>query len=302
MAEPILNVIGISKRHKLPKENLFAKSRSLQVLQDVSFSVSRGEVLGIVGPSGSGKSTLASIIAGAVPCDAGNIRFRSTDISDLHGVDRRRSRREIGMVFQNPFGSLSPKMDILSQVAEGLHIHRLGAASERRQRAREALLEVGLSESLFDRRPRQLSGGQAQRVALARCLVIRPSFLILDEATASLDVSVKAGIINLIRRMQRNLNIACLFISHDIAIVEHLCDRVAVISEGKLVEEGKTRAVFAAPSHPTTASLVAATLNNRQRVVMDDALPNPSERETSLDRQNVIRPSFNAVELALKGA
>ncbi|MSO72534.1 MAG: ABC transporter ATP-binding protein [Rhodospirillaceae bacterium] len=232
----------------------------IKAVDGVSFSVAAGRTIGVVGESGSGKTTLGLGLLRLV-ASKGEIRFQGERIDGLAAKALRPLRRHMQIVFQDPFGSLSPRLSIGQIVAEGLNVHRLGEASERADRVAEALREVGLDPDMRDRYPHEFSGGQRQRVAIARAMVLRPKFLILDEPTSALDVSVQAQIVDLLRDLQAKYSLAYLFISHDLRVVRALADTIIVMKDGTVREAGEAGQVFAAPKDPYTRALMAAALD-----------------------------------------
>jgi oligopeptide/dipeptide ABC transporter ATP-binding protein len=236
-----------------------AAGTTMPAVDDVSLELGEGETLAIVGESGSGKSTTARIIMRLLEADAGSVQLMGEDFTALSGKALRHMRRHIQMVFQDPFASLNPRMRIAETVSEGLRVHRSElSASQRRDLAAEVLARCGLDGDVLDRYPHQFSGGQRQRVGIARALVVQPKVLVLDEPVSALDVSVQAQILNLLRELQEEFGLSYLFISHDLAVVRHIADRVAVMFAGRIVEHGRTSDIFASPRHPYTASLLAA--------------------------------------------
>ena len=225
----------------------------------VSFELARGETLAIVGESGSGKSTTARLVMRLLDADAGRISLLGEDVSQLKGKALRKKRRHMQMVFQDPFASLNPRMKIVDSVGEGLRVHapQLNAAA-RRQRVAEILDQCGMDESVLERYPHQFSGGQRQRIGIARALAVSPELLVLDEPVSALDVSVQAQILNLLADLQREHDLAYLFISHDLSVVRHVADRVAVMFAGHIVEQGTVDAVYAHAQHPYTRELLDA--------------------------------------------
>ncbi len=234
------------------------------VVEDVSLSIESGETLGLVGESGSGKTTLARMILGLVAPSSGVVRVDGTDVAHASGAEMRRLRRQMQPVFQDPYAALNPRMKVLEIVTEPLVIHRrdAGIATDRaalRSKAIELLREVGLDESALDRYPHEFSGGQRQRINIARALALRPRLLILDEPVSALDVSVGAQIVNLLRRLQRELGLTYLFISHSMPLVRYLSTRIAVMERGRLVETGEAEALCANPQQAYTRQLLEAT-------------------------------------------
>ncbi len=229
---------------------------TVRALDGVSISVASGEIVGLVGESGSGKTTLGRAILRLQPATAGVVRFAGRDITRLSGRRLAPVRRRMQAVFQDPSSSLNPAMTVSETLAEALDIHRIGVRSERPDRVRQLLDRVGLPAAVAARWPRELSGGQRQRVGIARALAVGPELIVADEAVSALDVSVQAQIVNLLQDLQAELGLAVLFIGHDLALVDHLCSRVAVLYLGKLMEIGPTAEVFARPRHPYTRALI----------------------------------------------
>jgi peptide/nickel transport system ATP-binding protein len=235
------------------------KAGVVHAVSGVSLELASGESLGLVGETGSGKSTLARAILQAPPPRSGSVRLRGVELVGLRGRRLMQARRHAQMVFQDPFGSLDPTWTVTRLVQEPLVAFRVGSAAERRRRAHELLELVGLDPARYgNRRPRQLSGGQAQRVAIARALALDPSLIICDEAVSSLDVLIRAQVLNLLERLRTELHLAYLFIAHDLALVKQVSDRVAVMYLGKLVELGPAEALYRRPLHPYTVALLAS--------------------------------------------
>lgn len=230
----------------------------VRAVNGVSLSVAEKETLGLVGESGSGKSTIGNAILGLVPVTSGRIRFRDTDLVGLNARGRRSIAKRIQVVFQDPYSSLNPVRTIGQTLSEPLLVHRNMSRSTIRNHVDEALGRVGLPSEVARRYPAQFSGGQRQRVAIARALILEPELVICDEPTSALDLSVQAQILNLLLDLQQNLGLSYLFISHDIDVVRHVSDRVAVLRNGELMEVGTTEAVTESPSHPYTEALLAA--------------------------------------------
>jgi microcin C transport system ATP-binding protein len=236
----------------------------IKAVDGVSLRIGRGETLAVVGESGSGKTTLGLALLRLVPAQ-GTVRFEGAAVSALSGRALRPLRRHMQIVFQDPFAALSPRLSVGQIVAEGLEVHGIGSPAERQVLVTEALAEVGLDPArqpgLLDRYPHEFSGGQRQRIAIARAMVLRPRFLVLDEPTSSLDVSVQAQIIVLLRQLQERHGLAYLFISHDLRVVRALADSIIVMKDGRVRESGPAAAVFAAPRDPYTQALLRAALD-----------------------------------------
>jgi peptide/nickel transport system ATP-binding protein len=254
--QPMLELRGVSCAFPVRK-SAFSKRRVLHAVDDVSLRVERGEVLGIVGESGCGKSTLARIMQGLLVPTAGELLVNGLPIG---GFDRRGLASQVQPVFQDPYSSLNPRKTVASIIGMPLLVHAIGSSIERDHRVRELMAQVGLADDLRHSYPSQLSSGQRQRVAIARALAIRPRMMILDEPTSALDVSVQAQILHLLRTLRRELGLTYVFISHDLSVIEHMADRVAVMYLGRIVELGPARRVLEAPRHPYTRALLAALL------------------------------------------
>ena len=281
----LLDVAGLTRRFHLAR-GLIGRPRILTALDDVSFTLAHGRSLGVVGGSGSGKSTLARLVMALDKPDAGTVRLDGEDLNALAPADLRRRRRKFQMVFQDPRGSLDPRMRVETIVAEPLDVAEPGLGSARRERVATALEAVGLDRSALSRYPHQFSGGQRQRIAIARALVTAPALVVADEPVSALDVSVQAQVLNLMMDLQRERGLAYLFISHDLAVVEHIADDVIVMHRGRIVEQGPAEALFRNPGHPYTLSLVEA-ISPFDRMPVDHGAasdlplrPRPSARET----------------------
>ncbi|MCR9176984.1 MAG: ATP-binding cassette domain-containing protein [Alphaproteobacteria bacterium] len=255
--------------------------RVVTAAHDVSFEVHQGETLGLVGESGCGKSTIGKLVLGLLAPSGGTVRFRGREVSARRGsAEWRQMRRQMQMVFQNPFGALNPRLKIGTQISEILDTHAIGEAADRPRRLAELLQSVGLEAHMLERYPHQMSGGQLQRAVIARALAVSPSFIVCDEAVAALDVSIQAQVVNLLLDLQEAHGLTYLFISHDLGIVRHICDRVVVMYLGRMVETGPTAEVFSAPSHPYTRALIAAAPQpdpraRRQGAPLDGDPPSP---------------------------
>jgi oligopeptide transport system ATP-binding protein len=277
VSEQILEVDGLVKHFDA------GHGRVVHAVEDVSLEIAPGEVVGLVGESGSGKSTVGNCILRLLEPTAGSIRLRGTDVTHLSRRALRPLRREMHMVFQDPYSSLNPRMTNDAIVGEPLRLHGITHSDdERESRVVELFDQVGLNPELRHRYPHELSGGQRQRVGLARALSVQPSLLIADEPVSALDVSVQAAILNLLSDLQEELGFACLFITHDLSIVEYFCDRVVVMYLGRVVETGTVEQIFNRPQHPYTQALLSAAVvpdprvqRTRTRITLEGDLPSP---------------------------
>ncbi len=256
------------------RRGLFGARTVFRAVQDVSFSIERGETFGLVGESGSGKTTTGRCILRLVEPTGGEVLFDGGSVLALGRGDLRRMRRHMQIVFQDPYSSLNPRMRAGTLVEEPLVVHGIGSRRERRERVRELFELVGLDPGQMRRYPHEFSGGQRQRIGLARALALNPSFIVADEPVSALDVPIQAQIIGLLMDLQQRLRLTYLFIAHDLRLVEHICQRVAVMYLGRIVEMGETRKLFASPQHPYTRALLSAipALDPdapRQRIVLD---------------------------------
>lgn len=258
MAEPLLKVEALACSYALPRRSLFGPAPRQQVLHGIDFELAAGRTLGVVGESGSGKSTLARAVMALAAPDAGRVLLGGRDLHALDAASLRAARRDFQMVFQDPYGSLDPRRTVAQIVAEPLAALRLAGRGEQRRLAAEVLEAVGLGADALDRYPHEFSGGQRQRIAIARALVTRPKLIVADEPVSALDMSVQAQVLNLLQGLQREFGLSYLLISHDLAVVDHLCDEVLVLYQGRIVERGAPAALFANPQHPYTCALVDA--------------------------------------------
>ena len=255
----LIEVEDLAVRFPAPGGGPFGLGRrSLHAVNGVTLDVRPGEALGIVGESGSGKSTLARAMLRLGEITSGSVRFAGADVTAARGAGLDRLRRETAFVFQDPYGALNPRLTVGQTLAEVLRVHRKVAPERVRERVAELLRTVGLAPELAGARPATLSGGQCQRVGIARALAVEPKLIVADECVAALDVSIQGQIINILLDLKERFGIALVFIAHDLAVVRRLCDRVAVMYLGRIVEEGPTEAVFTAPRHPYTAALIRA--------------------------------------------
>ncbi len=262
---PLLDIRNVSKEYSVRKaKQLFTHSvpTTIRALDDISLSIKRGECLGLVGESGCGKSTLSKIVMRAIDADQGQILFndenRQTDLLELNARQMEPLRRKIQYIFQDPFSSLNPRMTIFDILSEPLVIHSIGDDASRRKTVLELMQLVGLNERLLNRYPHSFSGGQRQRIVIARALALNPDLLICDEPVSALDVSIQAQILNLLKDLQKELGLTYLFISHNLAVVDYIADRIAVMCAGFLVELAPRHKLFKNPQHPYTQSLIAA--------------------------------------------
>lgn len=252
---PILDIRDVSRTYKV-SGGLMKPARSVQALQNVSIQIERGQTLGLVGESGCGKSTLASIILGLNKPDSGEVQINGQPVLSLGRLERSRM---VQPVFQDPYSSLNPSFSVFDTLMQPLRIHH-SHTGDRSQRILTMLDKVGFPRRLAHAYPGELSGGQCQRVAIARALILDPPLLICDEPTSALDVSVQAQVINLLLELKQEFGLSMVFISHNLAVVEHLADKVCVMYQGQVVEQGSSQAIFAAPKHDYTRQLLSATL------------------------------------------
>ena len=276
MTTPLIEMRNVERRFRLGG-NLFGGGRDLRAVNGVSLAVRKGEVLGIVGESGCGKSTLARMLLGLLTPSAGEILF---DGKAVGGLDPRALARRVQPVFQDPYSSLNPRKTVGAIIRAPLTVHGIGNAKSRRGEVERMMALVGLPKRLHDSYPGQLSGGQRQRVAIARALIMRPEAVICDEPTSALDVSVQSQILNLLQDLQQEFGLTLILISHNLAVVEHMATRVAVMYFGRIVEENETEALFRAPRHPYTRALLLSVLTPEPGLGVPDAhlgttFPNP---------------------------
>ena len=270
------------KVHYPVKHGLFSQVRHhVKAVDDVSFTIQPGETLGLVGESGCGKTTLGRAIVKLVEPTAGSILFEGEDIAQLSGAELRARRRKFQMIFQDPYGSLNPRMTVSQIIGEAIDIHKLAeSTSARTMRILELLKAVGLDPIHAQRYPHEFSGGQRQRIGIARALAVEPKLIVCDEPVSALDVSVQAQIINLLQDLQQQRGLAYLFIAHDLAVVEHISRRVMVMYLGKVVELAEAKAIISAPKHPYTQALISAVPevdpdSKRKRIVLPGDVPSP---------------------------
>jgi ABC-type oligopeptide transport system ATPase subunit len=272
---PLLEVRDLVKEFSR-RHGLFGGAAVVRAVDAVSFTVDEGETFGLVGESGSGKTTTGRCILRLIEPTSGTVRFRGEDVLQFSRARLRQARRDMQIVFQDPYSSLNPRMRIGDIVEEPLIIHKTGPKAARRARVVELLELVGLDATQLSRYPHQFSGGQRQRIGIARALALNPSLVIADEPVSALDVSVQAQVVNLLMDLQQRLKLTYVFIAHDLRLVRHVCSRVAVMYLGRIVETGATESLFAAPAHPYTRALLSAIPTPdptipRQRIVLDPA-------------------------------
>ncbi|WP_314221349.1 ABC transporter ATP-binding protein [Streptomyces zaehneri] len=284
-AEPILEVSGLVKHYPLTQGILFKKQvGAVKAVDGVDFTLHRGETLGIVGESGCGKSTVAKMLVNLEKPTAGEIRYKGEDVTGLSGKALRAVRRNIQMVFQDPYTSLNPRMTVGDIIGEPYEIHpEVAPKGDRRRKVQDLLDVVGLNPEYINRYPHQFSGGQRQRIGIARGLALRPEVIVADEPVSALDVSVQAQVINLLDRLQSEFDLSYLFIAHDLSIVRHISDRVGVMYLGRIVEIGRDAEIYDHPTHPYTQALLSAVpvpdpeaREHRERIILAGDVPSPT--------------------------
>jgi len=276
------NILELENIHKVfPLRSEFGRNDEARAIDGVTLSVARGEVVGLVGESGCGKSTLGRVALGLLPSTSGTVRFRGQDLGKLTKKELRGLRKDMQIIFQDPFASLNPRMRVRDIVTEPLVIHQLAEANELDAKAAEILKMVGLDEDTRTRYPHEFSGGQRQRIGIARALASKPSFVVADEPVSALDVSVQAQIINLLADLQQDLGLSFLFVAHDLNVVRHFSDRVAVMYLGRIVELAPADEIYARPSHPYTEALladipVADPTAKKKHILLTGDIPSPT--------------------------
>jgi oligopeptide transport system ATP-binding protein len=283
MSDVLLEVEGVTKHFPITTGIVFKREvASVKALDGVSLAVRRGETLGIVGESGCGKSTLARVIMRLIEPTSGSVRFDGSDLTHLSQRELRPYRREIQMIFQDPYASLNSRKRVGAIVAEPLEVHSMGTDAERKRRVQDLLEVVGLSPEHYNRFPHEFSGGQRQRIGVARALAVNPKLIVADEPVSALDVSVQAQILNLLKDLQAEFGLTYVFIAHDLSVVRHISDRVAVMYLGKVAELARSRDLYAAPRHPYTGALLSAVpIANprlgraRSAFILGGDVPNP---------------------------
>lgn len=276
----LVRVENVFKRFQVGQTLFRRKTLTVRAVDGVDLVIYRGETLGLVGESGCGKSTLGRLILRLEEVDSGSIWFEGQDISKIGSGDMKRLRRKMQIIFQDPYSSLNPRRTVRSAIMESLTIHHVGSRTERINRVKELMEEVGLRPEFSARYPHEFSGGQRQRIGIARALALNPSLIIADEPVSALDVSIRSQVLNLMEDLQEKYNLTYLFVSHDLSVVEHISDRVAVMYLGKIVEIGPKREIYDNPLHPYTEALLSAVPIpdpeiERHRMILEGDAPSP---------------------------
>jgi peptide/nickel transport system ATP-binding protein/oligopeptide transport system ATP-binding protein len=278
--EDLIEVKNLVKYYPVKGGIFRRKIAEVKAVDDVSFSIRKGETLGLVGESGCGKTTVGHTLLGLVPHTSGQVNYEGVNLFNLRGEEKKLMRLNLQIVFQDPYASLDPRLPIGESIAEGLHIHNIGSKQDRFEMVLKVLKNVGMEDYHARRYPHEFSGGQRQRIGIARALVMNPKFIVLDEPVSALDVSIQAQVLNILRDLQRDFNLTYLFVAHNLAVVEHISDRVAVMYLGKIVELSDRDVLFSQPLHPYTRALMSAIpIPNprlkRERVILQGDVPSP---------------------------
>jgi oligopeptide transport system ATP-binding protein len=278
MAEPLLQIRNIKKYFPVRKGLLQRKVADVKAVDDVSFELHKGQTLGLVGESGCGKSTLGRTVIRLYEPTAGEIIFRGRNFSELSGKELRAERRNVQMIFQDPYASLDPRMTIAALIEQPFKIHGLLSKEERQAKVEQLIQLVGLKPYHLNRYPHEFSGGQRQRISIARAIALEPELIIADEAVSALDVSIQAQVLNLMKDLQARMGLTYLFISHDMGVIEHMCDEIAVMYLGRIVEKAPTEEFFKKPLHPYTQALldsVPEVGTKKPRKILTGEVPSP---------------------------
>jgi peptide/nickel transport system ATP-binding protein len=278
--KPLLEVNNLVKYFPI-RGGLFSRVvANVKAVNDVSFKIKRGEVLGLVGESGSGKTTAGRAILRLIEPTSGEVKFDGVDVVKLSKAEMREYRKRMQIIFQDPFASLNPRMTVGDIIGEALMIHNLASGQARTDKVAELLKRVGLSPDHMRRYPHEFSGGQRQRIGIARALAVDPQFIVADEPVSALDVSIQAQVVNLLEDLQRDLGLTVLFIAHDLSVVEYICDRVAVMYLGRVMEIASSKELYTNPKHPYTEALLSAApipdpTVKRERIILEGDIPSP---------------------------
>ncbi|MCH6266322.1 ABC transporter ATP-binding protein [Neobacillus citreus] len=281
MPEPLISIKDVKKHYPIGSGLFSKKGKWLKAVDGISLDVHRGETVGLVGESGCGKSTLGRMVVGLLEPTSGEVVFEGNSLLSK-GRNKRDLGQKIQMVFQDPYSSLNPRMNVANIIAEPLVLHKIGTSSERKKRVDELLEKVGLTAAHGSRYPEEFSGGQRQRIGIARALALNPSLIVCDEPVSALDVSIQAQILNLLKEIQEDMGLSYIFIAHGLQAVKHISDRIVVMYLGKIMEISETDQLFEQPLHPYTEALISAvpepdpTVRNRERILLSGDLPNPA--------------------------
>ena len=276
----VVAVDKLIKYFPIKSEKLFGSKKTLKAVDNISFDIYRKDIFGIVGESGCGKSTTAKLILNMIPPTSGSVIFNDKDVTSMTSRQWRSMRLNMQMIFQDPMSALDPYVSIGKQIREPLDIHGIGNASERKNKVLELLDAVSMEKHMYDRFPHEISGGQRQRAVLARALIVEPELLVCDEPISALDVSIQAQVVNLFKRIQEKLNITFVFISHDLRIVKHICNRVMVMYLGRIVEEADSSELYSNTLHPYTKALISSIplpkpVKEKERIILEGDPPSP---------------------------
>jgi peptide/nickel transport system ATP-binding protein len=277
---PLLEVNNLVKYFPIRGGLLSRVVANVKAVSDISFKIAKGEVLGLVGESGSGKTTAGRALLRLIEPTSGEVKFNGVDVVKLSKTEMREYRKQMQIIFQDPFASLNPRMTVGDIIGEALLIHNLASGQARVDRVADLLRRVGLSPDHMRRYPHEFSGGQRQRIGIARALAVDPKFIVADEPVSALDVSIQAQVVNLLEDLQRDLDLTVLFIAHDLGVVEYICDRVVVMYLGKIMEIAPSRELYTNPKHPYTEALLSAApipdpTVKRERIILEGDIPSP---------------------------